>query len=72
VYAGTGVGHSRFLGRRGDGRRDTYWTWNAGVAYTHSDRFKVTLGTTYFENWSTFAFSDYDRSTISLNISSRW
>jgi opacity protein-like surface antigen len=72
VYAGTGVGRSRFLGRLGDGRRDTYFMWSAGVVYTLSERFKATLAYSQFENWSTLAFSDYTRNTISLNLSSRW
>jgi opacity protein-like surface antigen len=72
VYAGSGVGRTRFLGALGAGRRDTYLTWNAGVAYTLNDHFKATLGYTWFQNWSTLAFSDYTRDTISLNLSSRW
>lgn len=72
LYAGTGVGRTRFLGALGAGRRDTYFTWNAGIAYTLSDYFKATLGYSRFHNWSTFSFSDYTRDTISLNLSSRW
>jgi opacity protein-like surface antigen len=72
VYAGTGVGRTRFLGVFGDGRRDTYLMWNAGVAYTLNDHFKATLVYSWFQNWSTLAFSDYTRDTISLNLSSRW
>lgn len=72
TYAGTGLGRMRFLGVLGGGRRDTYFTWNTGVAYTLNDHFKATLGYTYFKNWSTLAFSDYTRNTISLNLSSRW
>jgi opacity protein-like surface antigen len=72
VFAGAGVGHTRFLGILGDGRRDTYFTWNTGAAYTLSDRFKATLSYVYFKNWSTLSFSDYTRNTISLNLSSRW
>lgn len=72
VYAGTGVGRSRFLGEAGGGRRDTYLTWNTGVVYTLNDHFKATLGFSWFENWSTFEYSDYTRNTISLNLSSRW
>jgi opacity protein-like surface antigen len=71
-FGGVGVGHSRFLGAQGGGRRDTYFTYNAGVAYTLNDHLKVTLTYLYFENWSSLAFSDYDRHTISLNLSSRW
>jgi hypothetical protein len=72
LFAGTGVGRTRFLGRFGGGRRDTYFYWNAGAAYTLSDHFKATLSYTHFKNWSTLAFSDYTRDTISLNLSSRW
>ena len=72
VFSGAGVGRSRFLGARGDGRSDTYFTYNAGVAYTLNDHFKATLSYVHFQNWSTLAFSDYTRRTISLNLSSRW
>jgi outer membrane receptor protein involved in Fe transport len=72
AFAGTGVGYTRFLGLLGDGRRDTYFTWNTGVAYTLNDHFKATLSYVHFKNWSTLAFSDYTRNTISLNLSSRW
>jgi len=72
LVTGASAGRVRFLGVTGSGRRDTYFACNAGAAYTLSDRFKATLSCGYFENWSTLAFSDYDRNTISLNLSSRW
>jgi opacity protein-like surface antigen len=72
VYTGAGTGRTRFLGQFGGGRRDTYVTANTGVAYTLNDHFKATLSYGWFQNWSTLAFSDYTRSTISLNLSSRW
>jgi hypothetical protein len=72
AFAGTGVGYTRFLGVRGGDRRDTYFNWNTGVAYTLNDHFKASLTYGHFKNWSTLAFSDYTRSTISLNLSSRW
>ena len=72
AFSGVGVGRSRFLGARGEGRQDTYFTYNAGVAYTLNEHFKATLSYVHFQNWSTLAFSDYTRRTISLNLSSRW
>lgn len=72
VFGGIGGGQTRFIERQSGGRHDTYFTANAGVAYTHSDRFKATLTYTYYQNWSTLRTSDYERNAISLNLSSRW
>ena len=71
LAAGIGGGHTRFLDEAAD-RRDTYGTYNVGVSYTMNDHLKVSLTYLYFENWSSFWFSDYRRHSVSLNVSSRW
>ena len=70
--AGVGGGYSRFIGASAGGRRDTYFTWNAGVNYTINDHFTTSLGYTYFENWSTSSLSDFIRHTLSLSLSIRF
>lgn len=72
VFGSVGYGESDFLGALADGRHDTYFTWSAGVAYTMNDHLKANLSYAYFHNWSTFDYADFDRSSINLNLSSRW
>ena len=72
LFASTGGGYTRFLGVRGGNRRDTYFTFNAGANYAMNDHLKLTLTYGYYKNWSTLPISDYDRHTVSLNVSSRW
>lgn len=72
VFANVGGGDSKFLGAIGNNRRDQFFTFGAGVNYTMMQQFKATLAYTYFENWSTLSFADYDRNTLTLSLSSRW
>jgi hypothetical protein len=72
LTSGVGGGYNRFIGAVAAGRRDTYFTWNAGVNYTINDHFTTTLGYTYYENWSTSSFSDFIRNTISLALNMRF
>jgi hypothetical protein len=66
--SGVGGGYNRFIGSTAVGRRDTYFTWNAGVSYTINDHFTTSLGYTYYENWSTASFSDFIRNTITFTL----
>jgi hypothetical protein len=70
--AGVGGGYNRFIGAAANGRRDTYFTWNAGVDHSFNDHLKISASYTYFENWSTLAFSDFIRNVISLSASIRF
>lgn len=72
LYAGAGYGMNRFLGSPGQGRRDTFFTWNAGAGYTLNEHFKATLTYSYYRNWSNVAFSDFKRNSINLTLSSRF
>jgi hypothetical protein len=72
LTGGVGGGYNRFIGAVADGRRDTYFTWNAGVNYSITDHFTTTLGYTYYENWSTSSFSDFIRHTITLTLNARF
>jgi hypothetical protein len=72
LTGGVGGGYNRFIGAAADGRRDTYFTWNAGVTYTINDHFTTSLGYTYYENWSTSSFSDFIRHTITLTLNIRF
>ncbi|HZP59378.1 MAG TPA: outer membrane beta-barrel protein [Opitutaceae bacterium] len=69
---GISGGHTRFLGASGGGRRDTDFSWNAGVDYNFTDNLKVSTTYTYYENWSTLSFSDFIRHTLSVTLSARF
>ncbi len=71
VFAGLGGAHSRFLDLQPH-RLDTSFSTSAGISYVKSDRLKIILSYGYLKNWSTLDFSDYDRHSINLTLSSRW
>lgn len=70
VYLGLGYGINKFLGEIGGNRQDTYFTWSAGANYTLSSYLKLALSYTYFHNWSTADFSEYERNSVTLTASS--
>lgn len=67
LYAGAGAGLNDFLGTAGGGRHDTYFTWSTGAGYTLNDHLKFAFTYAYFRNRSTAAFSDFERSSFTLN-----
>ena len=81
----SGWGDSRFLGEGGRivlspgpppvlgvNRHDNFANWDASLAYTRSEHFKISIGYSWFENWSTIAYADFIRTNWNLNLSSRW
>jgi hypothetical protein len=70
----TGVagGENRFLGTPPPARRDTFFNFDLGAAYHMNEHLNVAATYSYFRNWSTFAFSDFDRQGFSIDISSRY
>jgi opacity protein-like surface antigen len=71
-FAGVGYGENKFLGIAGAGRRDYNFSWNAGLNYTPSEHFKVSLAYSYFQNWSNRAASNFGRNSVNLTLTSRW
>jgi len=72
---GTGVGYgiNDFLGAPGGNRRDEFFTWNAGLTYRILDeRLSAALMYAYLRNWSTLDYSDFERNSVNLNLSSRF
>lgn len=69
---GLSSGRNRFLGTPPPMRRDTFFGLDVGAAYRLNDHLNVGATYTYFRNWSTFAFSDFDRQVFSVDISSRY
>ncbi len=72
VNFGTGWSYSRFLGLLGAGRRDTSWNWSATLNRTINNHLKGSLTYVFFRNWSTFSFSDYDHTSVTLSLTSRF
>ncbi|PTY07024.1 hypothetical protein DB347_10565 [Opitutaceae bacterium EW11] len=72
AFAGIGGGRYRFLDTGARGRHDDFASFSAGVARAFNEHLRVSLSYLYYKNWSTLALSDFDRHTISVNVSSRW
>jgi hypothetical protein len=70
--AGVAYGQNRFLGTPPPARRDTFFSFDAGARYRMNDHLQVGASYTYFRNWSTFDFSDFDRHGFSVDVSSRY
>jgi hypothetical protein len=72
VFSGVGAGTTSYLSGIANGRRDQFATWNMGVNYTMNEHFKASLTYSYLQNWSNRSIANYDRSSISLYLSTRW
>ncbi len=70
--AGLGYGLNHFLGTPPPTRRDTFFSFNLGARYKMNEHLQVGASYTYFRNWSTFAFSDFDRQGFAIDVSSRY
>lgn len=65
-------GQNRFLGLGQANRKDTFFSWNAGVGYRMNEHFQMGANYTYFRNWSSVSFSDFDSHGFSVDVSSRY
>lgn len=72
VNSGLSYGRNVFLGRNQPARRDDFFSWDVGANYKFNEHLRLGTSYTYFHNWSTFAFSDFQRQGISFDISSRY
>lgn len=71
--SGVGYGINEFLGVPGADRKDEFFTWNIGASYKVLDeRLTVALMYAYLRNWSTLDYSDFERNSVNLNLSSRF
>ncbi len=69
---GASVGRNQFLGAASGDRRDTFFTWDVGARYRMNEHLQIGASYTYFKNWSTVSFSDFDSHGISVDISGRY
>lgn len=72
LSTGVAYGQNRFLGTPPPPRRDTFFSWDVGARYKLNEHLQVGATYTYFRNWSTFDFSDFDRQGFSVDVSSRY
>jgi hypothetical protein len=72
LFSGVGAGTTDYLSGIDNGRRDQFVTWNLGVNYTMNEHFKASLTYSYLQNWSNRSIASYDRSAISLYLSTLW
>jgi hypothetical protein len=70
--SGVSVGRNEFLGQAQSGREDTFMSWTAGVRYTMNDHLQMGASYSYFRNWSSLSFSDFESHGISVDVSSRY
>jgi len=70
--AGVGYGLNHFLGTPPPQRRDTFATFNLGARYKMNEHLQVGATYTYFRNWSSISFSDFDRQGFAVDVSSRY
>lgn len=70
--AGVSVGRNLFLSRTPPSRRDTFFSFDVGARYKMNEHLQVGASYTYFHNWSSLSFSDFERQGFSVDISSRF
>lgn len=72
LETGVSAGRNTFLGRAQPAREDSFFSWDVGARYKFNEHLDVGATFNYFLNWSTFSFSDFDRLSYSVDISSRY
>lgn len=70
--ANTAVGHNKFLGRDQLSRTDTFATFGVNGRYNMSEHVQFGAAYTYFRNWSSINFADYDSHLFSVDVTSRY
>jgi len=65
-------GLNQFLGETQGDRRDTFFSWNAGIRYKMNEHLEAGASYSYIRNWSTLSSADYDNHGVSVDISSRY
>ncbi len=71
VFASADYSSSDYLGELGGDRHDTNLGFSGGVGRTIGTRIKANVSYTYSQNWSTLELSDFERQSLSLNLSTR-
>jgi len=72
LNGGIAYGRNRFLGVAQNNRRDDFFSWDIGARYKFNEHLNVGANYSYFINWSTLDFSDFERNGFSIDIASRF
>jgi hypothetical protein len=72
VTAQVSAGRNKFLGPTSAARHDTFFGYQLGGNYQLNEHLRAGLSYTYFRNWSSLDFSDFDRHVISFDLSGRY
>ncbi|MBI2496936.1 MAG: outer membrane beta-barrel protein, partial [Opitutae bacterium] len=72
LESGVTWGRNDFLGHDQLARVDDFFTWDVTARYKFNEHLNVGATYSYFRNWSTFSFSDFDRQSITFDIASRY
>ena len=72
LFTGMSGSGTDYLGQAGANRHDTAWTWNLGINRTLTDHVKLTVDKVFSQTWSTLAFSDYIRRSVSASLVARF
>ncbi len=66
------VGLNDFLDLDVAGRRDTFFSWDAGIRYRMNEHIQLGATYTFLQNWSTFSQSDYTNHGFAFNLTGRY
>lgn len=72
VDGGVGYGRNIFLGQVQSSRRDDFLSWDVGATFVWNEHLRINGTYNSLHNWSTLAFSDFQRHGYSIDISSRF
>jgi hypothetical protein len=72
------AGRNRFIGVQGridpngPQRVDSFWSLGASYFYNYSERLRMIVTYTYYENYSNLAYAEFPRQQLNLTLNSRW
>lgn len=72
IDGGVGYGKNLFLGANQAARRDDFFTWDVGAKYKFNEHLNFGASYNYMKNWSTLSFSDFERTGVNFDVSSRF
>lgn len=70
--AGASTGLNKFLGDEGGGREDVFFSYYGMIRYTFSERLRLGVNYTFYQNWSTLDFADFQRESLTFDASTRF
>lgn len=71
IFGSVDFTSSDYLGQLGSDRHDTMMGFSGGIGRTIGTRIKANVSYSYSQTWSTVELSDFERQSVSLNLSTR-